>query len=144
MARRRRGNNEGSLYQRSSGTWCATYSAGYNNQGKRKRRTIFGKTKQAVQEKLRKVLSEVAAGASVDPKRLTVGKFLDRWLTGTAKTALKPTTYANYERVVKNYLKPNLGGIQLPRLAVIHGEYSKPSIAMPPSVMWGSRNAGAA
>src|SRR5512147_681503 len=28
--------------------------------------------------------------------------------------------HANYERVVNNYIKPNLGGMQLAKLAVIH------------------------
>ena len=117
---KRRGNGEGSIYQRADGRWCATYSAGYDQQGKRKRHTIFGKTKQAVQNKLHKLLSEVAAGTPVEPHRLTVGGFLDRWLTGAAKTAVKPTTYANYEGVIKNHIKPHLGGVPLQKLAVIH------------------------
>jgi hypothetical protein len=38
---KRRANGEGSIYQRTNGVWCATYSAGYTNEGKRRRRTIF-------------------------------------------------------------------------------------------------------
>jgi integrase len=123
---RRRGNGEGSIYQRTDGTWCATYSAGYNEKGKRKRRTIFGKTKQAVQNKLHKLLSEVATGTPIEPHRMTVGEFLDRWLTGSAKTIVKPTTFVNYEGVIKNHIKPHLGGVPLMKLAVIHiqGLYS--------------------
>ncbi len=123
---KRRGCGEGSIYQRTNGTWCATYSAGYNEKGKRKRRTIFGKTKQAVQNKLHKLLSEVAAGTPVEPHRMTVGEFMDRWLTGAAKTVVKPTTYANYEGVIKNHIKPHLSGVPLQKLAVIHiqGLYS--------------------
>lgn len=123
---KRRGNGEGSVYQRPNGTWCATYAAGYNDQGQRKRRTVFGKTKQAVQNKLQKVLSEVAAGTPIEPNRMTVGEFLDRWLTGAAKTTVKPTTYANYEGVIKNHIKPHLGGVPLQKLAVvqIQGLYS--------------------
>jgi hypothetical protein len=36
MARKRRGNREGSIYQQANGMWCATYSAGYNEEGRRK------------------------------------------------------------------------------------------------------------
>lgn len=123
---KRRGNGEGSIYQRPDGTWCATYNAGYNEQGGRKRRTIFGKTKQAVQNKLQKVFSEVASGAPIEPHRMTVGEFLDRWLTGAAKTTVKPTTYVNYEGVIRNHIKPHLSGVPLMKLAVIHiqGLYS--------------------
>ena len=124
--RRRRGNGEGSIYQRADGTWCATYSSGYDVQGKRKRRTIFAETKKAVQNKLHKAFREVVAGTSVEPHRLTVGEYLDRWLTGAAKTAVKPTTYANYEGVIRNHLKPHLGGVPLLKLNVlqVQGLYS--------------------
>ena len=57
MARKRRGRGEGSIYQRSNGLWCATYSAGYDGSGHRKRRTIFGETKDDVQKKLQKKLN---------------------------------------------------------------------------------------
>jgi integrase len=57
---------------------------------------------------------------------MTVGEFLDRWLTGSAKTIVKPTTFVNYEGVIKNHIKPHLGGVPLMKLAVIHiqGLYS--------------------
>jgi hypothetical protein len=57
MAQKRRGNGEGSIYQRSDGTWCSTYSAGYNSHGKRVRRTIFGVTREEARAKLTKILS---------------------------------------------------------------------------------------
>jgi integrase len=120
MRSSRRGNGEGSIYQRADGTWCATYNGGYDDQGKRKRRTIFGRTRQIVQEKLRKALHEAPNGGSTEPQRLTVGQYLDRWLTGAVKTTVKPTTYANYEGVIRNFLKPNLGGMPLSKLGVIH------------------------
>ena len=120
MGRKRRGNGEGSIYQRADGTWCATYNAGYDERGRRRRRTIFGKTRQSVQEKLRKLLHDTPNGNAIEPQRLTVGQYLDRWLAGTAKNTVKPTTYANYEGVIRNYLKPHLGGMQLTKLGVIH------------------------
>jgi integrase len=120
MVRKRRDNGEGSIYQRADGTWCATYSSGYNEQGKRKRRTIFGKSKQAVQEKLRKLTQEISAGASIEPNRMTVGEFLDRWLKDIAQPRVKVTTYSNYERVIRVHIKPELGGVMLPKLAVLH------------------------
>jgi integrase len=120
MARKRRGNGEGSIYQRACGTWCATYSSGYNDKGKRRRRTIFGKTKQAVQDKLRQLTTEIGAGATVEPQRMTVGEYLDRWLKDVAQPRLKLTTYANYARVVKNHIKPQIGGLPLAKLAIFH------------------------
>jgi integrase len=120
MARKRRGNGEGSIYQRSDGTWCATYSAGYNEQGKRRRRTIFGNSKQDVQEKLRVLTSQISAGAQIEPQRITVAEYLDRWLKDVARPTLKASTYENYAAAAKNHLKPRIGGIALSKLSIIH------------------------
>jgi integrase len=120
MAYKRRGRGEGSIYQRDNGRWCATINVGFNPNGKRVRRTLFASTKQGVQEKLRKVLNEVENGLSIEPHKITVGEFMDRWLSGTAKMTVKPTTYVNYKGVIKNHIKPRLGGVLLTKLAVIH------------------------
>src|SRR6188472_1663812 len=109
MSRKRRGRGEGSIYQRADGTWCATVSVGYNNDGKRKRRTLFGETKQKVQEKLGKLSREVTHLSDVEPQRIKVGEYLDRWLKDSAKPRVRITTYANYERTVKLHIKPYLG-----------------------------------
>ena len=53
--RRRRGYGEGSIHQRPDGTWRATISAGYDANGKRKRRDVYGKTKKEVQDELAKL-----------------------------------------------------------------------------------------
>ena len=126
MSRKRRGNGEGSLYQRADGTWCATISVGYDSQGKRKRRTIFGESKQDVQNKLAKLANEVAHQRDIEPQRIKLGEYLDRWLKDAAKSRVRETTFANYERVVKNYIKPHLGGVPLAKLTAfqIHGMYS--------------------
>lgn len=39
---KRRGNGEGSIYRRSDGKWCATLAVGYDQNGKRKRRYLYG------------------------------------------------------------------------------------------------------
>jgi integrase len=117
---KRRGNGEGSIYQRSDGRWCATYNAGYTAEGKRRRKTIFASSQEAVIDKLHKVMNEITAGTAVNPQKITVGEFLDRWLTGSARMTVKPTTYVNYSGIIKNYIKPHLGGVPLTKLAVIH------------------------
>ena len=46
---------------------------------------MFGKTKQAVQDKLKKLASEVTHLQGVDPQRIKLGDYLDRWLRDAAK-----------------------------------------------------------
>jgi integrase len=126
MPRKRRGNGEGSIYQRAGGTWCATISVGYDSQGKRKRRTIFGESKLAVQNKLAKIAGEVAHRRDIEPQRVKLGEYLDRWLQDAAKSRVRESTYINYEGVIRNHIKPHLGGVPLAKLTAfqIHGLYS--------------------
>ena len=80
-------------------------SAGYSDTGKRRRKTVYGATKAEVQEKLRQVASEVAAGSPVETSKLTVAEYLDRWLN-TIKQSMAPATHDRYESTVKHQLKP--------------------------------------
>lgn len=126
MGTARRGNGEGSIYQRSDGTWCATIGVGYDSTGKRRRRTIFGRTKAEVQKKLAKEATNASHMHGVEAEKITLGKYLDRWLRDAAKPTLKATTYANYERAVEQAIKPYLGGVKLDKITAlqIHGMYS--------------------
>lgn len=120
MARKRRGCGEGSIYQRPNGTWCATYSAGYNEQGKRRRRTVFGATKEDVQKKLSKVLSMKLDGVFFEPTRLKLAPYLERWLEDAAKPTIKITTYYSYRGIIRNHIKGYIGGVALAKLTPTH------------------------
>jgi integrase len=119
--RARRGRGEGSIYQRANGYWCANVSAGYSDTGKRRRKTVYGATKQEVQDKLHQVATEVANGSPVEAQKLTLGEFLDRWLS-TIKQSVAPGSHARYQSTVKNQLQPYLGGVRLSKVEPIHVE----------------------
>lgn len=116
MARTRRGSGEGSIFQRSDGIWTATLNIGYDSQGKRKRRTVYGKTKAEVRDKLIKLQSDAQNGLLVDPNRKTIGQFLEAWLEGVARPSIRPSTYVRYERIIRLYINPYLGGVTLTKL----------------------------
>jgi hypothetical protein len=80
MPRTRRGRGEGSVYQRADGRWCATVSAGYATNGRRRRKTMFGETKQQVQEELARVQMTLLEGTFI------------------AKPTIRATTYASYKQ----------------------------------------------
>ena len=71
---KRRGNNEGTIYQRPDGVWCAQITI----QGRRK--SIYGKPRALVQRKMRTALANAEQGIMPAPERLTVEAFLERWL----------------------------------------------------------------
>ena len=78
---KKRGNNEGSIVRRKDGLWMAQISIGRNPQtGKFKRSTFYGKTRKEVADKLAKALRDQQQGIFVEPHKLTLGEWLDKWL----------------------------------------------------------------
>ena len=108
----KRGNGEGSISRRKNSGWMAQYSV-YTTQG-RKRKTIYGKTRQEVAAKLAKALSDREGGFTFDAGSLTVGEWLDHWLEDCLRPFMKAgemvhSTCVRYEGIANNHLKPLLG-----------------------------------
>jgi integrase len=115
MSKRRRGAGEGSIHQRADGSWCAIIDLGIVN-GKRKRKFIYGSSRKEVAEKLKQLLHQQQQGVNVDPERLTMGEFLDRWLDEVVKPHRRARTYDRYADIARLHLKPRLGHHQLSKL----------------------------
>lgn len=115
MATKRRGHSEGSIYQRTDGLWVASVSLGYAN-GKRSRKTLYGKTRKEVAEKLKVVLRDRQQGLPVKVDRQTVGQFLDRWLAEVIDGDRRPSTVLSYRQYVRLHITPFIGRIQLSKL----------------------------
>lgn len=141
----RRGNNEGSIFKRKTclncgkvatgeeknlktckncsskmpdeGLWEAKMSIGYDPKtGKLKRKSFYGKTRQEVGEKMAQVLQEFRNGTYIEPSTITLGEWLDRWLTTYKKGQLRPITYESYESLINVHINPAIGKIPLAKL----------------------------
>jgi integrase len=119
MSRKRRGRGEGSIYERADGLWATSLSLGYNDAGRRRRRTIYGKSKSEVQEKLRQLIDDAVTGRLTDAPALTVKEWLARWLD-TCKGRLAPKTHLRYEQLVRLRINPHLGSAKLGKLLPMH------------------------
>jgi len=119
MKSRRRGQNEGSIFQRKDGRWCGMLSLGWEN-GKRKRKSYFAATAAEVRDQLLKARSDHARGLPVTIERQTVGQYLDHWLEHTIKANAKPRSYESFSTIARLHIKPSLGRIQLHKLAPQH------------------------
>jgi len=118
--RRGRGAGEGSIYQRESdGLWVASVSLGYVN-GKRNRKTIYGKTRKQVADQLKDLLHDEKRGLPVKVERQTVAQFLDRWVEDVVRPSVRPRTYQSYKQLIRLYLGPALGRHQLAKLEPQH------------------------
>lgn len=103
---RRRGHNEGAIYQVADGTWRGAIDLGIVG-GKRKRRYFRGKTRRAVAAKIAKAIADLEVGTPVLDERQTVGQYLTQWLE-SRQGKIRPTTHAMYEYIIRIHLAPSL------------------------------------
>lgn len=108
-SRKRRGRGEGGVHQRKDGLWVGSLSLG-SHAGKRHRRDVYAATKQEAMAKLRDL--QQRAGQLPDSPALTVGAWLERWLT-LIESTVEPNTLIPYRRHVRLHLAPRIGGSKL-------------------------------
>ena len=111
----KRGQNEGSIHQRSDGRWVAVVSLGWKD-GKRDRKYLYGATRREVAEKLKQTLHDQQQNLPIPSDRLTVAQFIDRWLADVVKPTRQATTHKQYADHVRLYIKPAIGRKVLSRL----------------------------
>lgn len=112
---KRRGNGEGSITRRKDGLYMARYTVQTATGPKRK--TIYGKEREDVAEKLADALSNRNKGLVFDAGSQTVGEYLERWLETSAKGSVRESTYESYRKQVRCYVGPAIGRVKLKGLS---------------------------
>lgn len=115
---RKRGNGEGSIYRRKDGRWVGQYTVQTANGPKY--RYTYGKTRKAVAEKLTKAMADRDGGLVFDAGSVTVGEYLDRWLSDSVRDTVRQNTFENYVYLVRKHIKPTLGRVKLKSLTPAH------------------------
>jgi integrase len=108
---RHRGHGEGTITQRKDGRWEARISLPGG-----RRKTLYGKTRGAVRDKLTAALRDVQQGLPLVGERQPVADFLEQWLEHTARHRLRPRTFYRYQQLVRVHAVPRIGKIALARL----------------------------
>jgi len=121
-------NEDGSFaVHRCKGSWRYTLEYGRDSTGRRMQTSKAGfPTKGAAQQSLQEVVRTLLVDVGVHS--ITVGEYLDTWLTG--KHALKPKTISLYRDMANNYLIPHLGDIKLLELRAPHLDRMYAAITM--------------
>jgi integrase len=115
----RRGNGEGSITRhKKSGLWMARYTV--ETPTGPKRRTIYAETRKEAAEKLAKALADRANGIVFDDKNLTLGEYLDRWLSDAVRGTVRESTYSRDKYLVTNHVKPSIGRVKLKNVNALH------------------------
>lgn len=119
--RKRRGRGEGSIHRRPDGLWIAMVSVGYKADGKRRRRAVYGKTKQEVQRKLQELGLLASQGCIGDTAAMTVATLLKQW-HDAKRAEIQPATHLRYGIIVRKHLVPRIGKLRLASIAPVHVE----------------------
>ena len=107
--KKRRGNKEGTIYQRSNGNWRAQILIDG------KRLSFSTKTRKEAQEWLREIRNDIERGLTHDGATIAFGAWLDEWLT-SKEHHIAIQTHSYYCQIVRDYIKPALGRIRLREL----------------------------
>lgn len=125
----RRSPGEGSIYRRCAAKGCGRtikgkakscahcgsrqhrWSYEVRLRGKRYRKSGFKSAKDARND-LQALKQRHATGRVVEPSKLTVGSYLDRWLEAM-RGEYTPSTWDTAEVHVRRYIKPQLGDVRL-------------------------------
>lgn len=112
---KRRANGEGSIFPYRNGyaayVWVTTPT------GERKKKWVYGKTREVVHGKYIKLLNE-AKERPIATTVPTVEQYLTYWLNDVIKPNREPNTYSHYELMSRLHVVPALGKKRLDRLTV--------------------------
>jgi integrase len=114
-------NGEGSIWKRMRDGKLVRYEGALTyigDDGRTKRHTVYGRTRQDVRDKLRRARERLNAGAPVRDATRTVADWLAQWRATTlAVSDRKPTTREMYAHLCRKHLEAApFGAITLDRL----------------------------
>ena len=119
FAGKKRGQNEGSIFQRKDGRWVGVLTLGWVN-GTRKRRSFYGKTRKEAHEKLTAALRDQQRGLPIVGERQTLQEFLRGWLEDSVRPNVRPRTLESYAEICRLHLIPTLGRLPLVKITPQH------------------------
>jgi len=97
---RRRGNGEGSIYQRSSDKrWLAVITTRDPETGKVARRTASGRTQAEARQRLEVLRKKLSDGVRPTTGTMTVSQLLNRWHSDILPNQVAESAASNYRSI---------------------------------------------
>ncbi len=125
----RRAAGEGQVRRRPDGRWEARLVVSAPD-GRRLRRSVFGRTQRDVVDALRRLRNASAEGRVTVNDQQTVAQFLEAWLRDTLPmTGVRPRTIEGYAGQIKRNVNPYIGRVKLKNLGPQHVQSMMKSLA---------------
>jgi integrase len=112
----------GHIRRRGEGSWELKYEAGTDPRtGKRiTKYASFKGTKREAQAELIRLMDAVRRGDYIDPSKVTVSEFLDRWDKDWAANNVSPKTRERFSQLITHQVQPHLGNMPIQKLRAVH------------------------
>ncbi|MDT8900890.1 tyrosine-type recombinase/integrase [Anaeroselena agilis] len=103
----KRGQNEGSIRKRKDGSWEGRYTT---KSGERK--SVYGKTRQEVNQKLSKILAEINRGTYIEPSKVCFSEVYENWKP-FGLDPVADATKSQYLYLFNKHILPYFGGMKV-------------------------------
>jgi integrase len=111
---------KGHIRERSHGHWAIVIDVSDSQGGKRKQRWhSFKGTKRQAQIECARLIAELQNGTAVEPSRMTVADFFERWIEHM-RGQVSPRSHERYAEIARKNLAPLLGALTLTKLQPAH------------------------
>ena len=107
---KRRGNHEGSIYNRSDGNWRAQIAIGGEWL------SYAAKSRKEAQDWLRRINNQLEVGLDSSSARMTFGEYLEEWLN-SKRHHITDHSWRTYCQLIKDYIEPSLGMARLAEIS---------------------------
>jgi integrase len=111
----RRGNGEGSIFQRNDGRWVAQIQTGTDSEGKKILKTFYGKERKDVAAKLKEFQLNQLQGYDC-LSTVNLKDYINNWFALTKTNQLKPSSLDRLESTIDNHIIPNIGHYTIDKL----------------------------
>ncbi len=116
MANKRRPQGDGTIRKRSDGRWEARIIIGHKNDGTPMYKSAFAKTQKSALKQLHQLIELYRDVDLTEDCRMTLGEWMDKWLDEYMIFTIRESTLDSYRAMVKNQVKPFIGGKQIASL----------------------------
>jgi integrase len=106
---RRRPSGDGMVRKRDDGRWEGRIVIGHKENGEPIFHYLSARTQKELLEKLHRCIEEYDGAELTEDCRMTLGEWLETWLTECAEPSVRPSTFKGYRTYVRDKIQPYLG-----------------------------------
>ena len=117
----KRGNGEGTIFfSEKLNRWVGQFTAGRKADGKLNRKSVYGKTRKEVKEKMTKALAEVQTNTYIDKTDITIGQLGEELINKKIESNnIRESTYYRLEGTFKHIKESNLYNAKIQKVTSV-------------------------